>query len=179
MSNLLRIAQLGDDVLRKKAQTVVVNDHQLMDLMPLSWDMVATCLDADGIGLAAPQVYDSLRMFIIAPHPTRRRPNIPQVAPIILLNPEIIKRSKGTNTSWEGCLSIPGLFGQVRRSDWVEVRYFDLSAKLVRRRLSGLLARIFQHEFDHINGKVFTDRVIRSSLVMESAYLRLTTREEN
>src|SRR3989344_339104 len=104
---LLQIAQLGHQVIRKKARAVKnIKDKRIQQLID---DMIATCLDVDGVGIAAPQVYTSLNLFIVASHPNSRYPKAPKLKPFAVINPKIIAKSKTKNGDWEGCLSIPGI----------------------------------------------------------------------
>jgi len=144
----LSIVLLGDLVLRRGAKPVPLPlsraHNRLID------DMIATMKKAKGVGIAAPQVGNSLRLFIIAPEPSARYPNAPKMPPVAMINPTLVRQSKKMATDWEGCLSIPGL------------RDIEFSARDGRRmagKLRGFVARVFQHEFDHINGHVYLDRV--------------------
>ena len=120
-----------------------------------------------GVGLAAPQVGIHRMLFVMRMSPSKYRPNIPHVAPYAVFNPEIVKTS-GNETDWEGCFSVAkaGLFAKVSRPSSIHVRYFDEQATIVERELTGLEARIFQHEYDHLIGMVFLDRQPNPSTFM-------------
>ena len=121
--------------------------------------MIATMKKAQGVGIAANQVGVGLRVFIVAPSPNRRYPTAPRRPPVAMVNPKLLAHSRHMTLDWEGCLSIPGIRGIVPRYQWVEIDYTAPDGRRVRQRLTNFVARIFQHEFDHINGRVFLDRV--------------------
>ncbi len=154
---VLRVTQLGQPVLRQRAQ--VVPEKAIRQLFPFIDAMVATMKKAQGVGIAANQVGIGLRMFIVAPAPNRRYPIAPRLPTVAMINPRLLAHSKETIHDWEGCLSVPGIRGIVPRYKWVEIAYTARDGRRVRQRLTNFIARIFQHEFDHINGRVFLDRV--------------------
>lgn len=150
------IAQLGEDVLNQVAVPVAQFDHQLVQL---SERMMAAMIAANGVGIAAPQIHVSQRVVIIASRPSERYPDAPSMDPIVLVNPEIIDQSEHTELGWEGCLSVPGIRGQVARATKVSVSYQNLQGQQHQLELEGFAARIAQHELDHLNGFTFVDRV--------------------
>ena len=168
---ILRITQLGEPVLRRVAKPVsfpLSKAHErLID------DMIATMKKAKGVGIAAPQVGAGLRLFVIAPEPSVRYPKAPKMAPVAMLNPVLVKHSKKMTTDWEGCLSIPGLRGRVPRYQSVEIEFTARNGRRLRGKLSGFVARIFQHEFDHINGIVYVDRVKDTRTFMTEPEFRM------
>jgi peptide deformylase len=113
-------------------------------------DMVETMYDEAGIGLAAPQIGISLRLMVVG-HDERREPRA-------LINPAIVDRG-GEVTAEEGCLSIPGIFAPVTRSEWVDLEAKDVEGRPVKIHGRGLLARVLQHEMDHLDGVLFIDRL--------------------
>lgn len=166
-ARILPIIQLGQPVLRAQALAVRQVDHP--GLQQFLDDMLATVRKAQGVGIAAPQVGVSCRAFWITPFPNPRYPRSPRLRPTAMINPRLLAHSKETLDDWEGCLSIPGIRGIVPRYQWVEIEYTARDGKRVRRRLTNFVARIFQHEFDHINGKVFVDRVKDARTFMTEA----------
>ena len=174
MAILRQIAQLGQPVLREPAREIA--DAADPAVQALIEDMLATVADADGVGIAAPQVFEPLSLFIVASRPNPRYPHAPAMTPTAMINPEIVWASSDTETVWEGCLSIPGLRGLVPRHRRIGVRYLTRTGELREEEYDGFIARIFQHEFDHINGLVFLDRIkeIRN-LVTEKEYLRIVS----
>lgn len=144
---VLSVRKYGDPMLRRRAGEVGEITPEIRKLVD---DMVETMYDEVGIGLAAPQVGISLRVIVIADDTTRRaRP---------LVNPVIGERS-GEQIAEEGCLSIPGIFAPVSRAAWVRVEARDLDGQPVTLEGRDLLARVFQHELDHLDGVLFIDRL--------------------
>lgn len=169
---IMRITQLGEPVLRKVGKPV--GRMPAPKLKALVRDMIQTMRKARGVGIAAPQVDRSLRLFIVAPEPSTRYPKSPRIPPVAMIDPVIVKKSKKMVTDWEGCLSIPGLRGRVPRHHSIEIEFTALDGRRLRGKLSGFVARIFQHEFDHINGMVYVDRVADTRTFMtEPQYLRM------
>jgi peptide deformylase len=164
------ITQLGRPVLRQISKPVPLPlsraHERLID------DMMLTMKKAKGVGIAAPQVGVGLRLFIVAPEPSARYPHSPRMAPVVMINPRLVKRSKKMVTDWEGCLSIPGLRGRVPRHHAIEIEFTARDGRRLRAELTGFIARIFQHEFDHINGQVYIDRVIDTRTFMTEAEFR-------
>jgi peptide deformylase len=157
MAELPQIAQLGNPVLRQQAQIVDnIRDDRLQQLID---QLIASVLAANGVGIAAPQVSESYRLFIVASRPNPRYPHAPLMEPTAMINPRIIAHSPEVIKGWEGCLSIPGIRGLVPRYQAVEVEYTSRDGQLHRQELTDFVARIFQHEHDHLDGIVFLDRV--------------------
>lgn len=172
MAIIRQIAQLGQPLLREVARQIV--DPHAPAVQALIDDLLVTVADADGVGIAAPQVYEPLSLFLIAAWPNRRYPEAPPLEPTIMINPEILWRSDETVTGWEGCLSIPGLRGLVPRCRRLGVRYLDRQGQVHEEEFADFPARIVQHEYDHIQGIVFVDRIATSrDLVTEKEYLRI------
>ncbi len=172
MTRLLQIAQLGHPVLRKRAADVEdVQDPQVHSLID---DMLLTVTDANGVGIAAPQVYESKRIFIISSRPNPRYPYAPEMEPTTMINPEIIGKSPDTEKDWEGCLTIPGVRGLVPRHKAIRVNYVSDRGETIETQYSGFIARVFQHEFDHLEGIVFLDRLESTKdIVMEKEWLKI------
>ncbi len=146
-----KIVTIPDPVLRTKAASVPLTELATPALRQLVADMVETMDLADGIGLAAPQIGLRQRLFIVATKDGAK----------IFINPKITKHSFLKVTMEEGCLSIPGVFGTVKRPRRVTVQALDAEGKSFSLEAEGLFARVIQHEYDHINGVLFTDKVIR------------------
>ncbi|MCW5851558.1 MAG: peptide deformylase [Anaerolineae bacterium] len=144
----------GNPVLREKARKVQKIDASLQTLID---DMVATMREAPGVGLAAPQVGAPLRVIVVEAPLDEDDPQSGKVYAII--NPEIIKTSPEMEEGEEGCLSIPNWQGSVNRYVWVVVKGVDRQGREFRIRARDYVARIFQHEIDHLDGILFTDRV--------------------
>ncbi len=157
MAEILEIIQLGDPLLRAKAE--VVENIQDWRIQKLIDDLITTVNQANGVGIAAPQVAASDRLFIVASRPNPRYPNAPEMEPTPMINPKILASSTEIVNGWEGCLSIPGIRGLVPRSQAIEVEYTDRNGKLQKQEFTDFVARIFQHEYDHLDGIVFLDRL--------------------
>ena len=144
---VLKVRKYGDPVLRRRAAEIKEITPELKATVA---DMVDTMYDEAGIGLAAPQVGVSLRLMVVG-HDERREPRA-------LINPVIVDRG-GEVTAEEGCLSIPGIFAQVKRAEWVHVEAKDVDGEPVKIHGRGLLARVLQHELDHLDGVFFIDHL--------------------
>ena len=167
---LRKIVTLPDPVLKRKAHTVTKFDKDLHSLLD---DMVETMREAPGVGLAAPQIGLSDRIIVIEYY-EREEDEENEDAPKkvwAVINPEIVKVSEETLMGVEGCLSIPGLVGEVERHAEVQVKGMNRHGKPMKVKAKGWLARIFQHEIDHLNGVLFTElaaRVWRPSQEVET-----------
>ncbi|MEQ9618210.1 MAG: peptide deformylase [Deltaproteobacteria bacterium] len=177
MGNILEITELGDPVLREKASGVEnIHDDSIQNFID---DLIETGLHANGVGIAAPQVNESKRIFIISSHPSVRYPNAPEMKPVAIINPEIISTSEELVKDWEGCLSIPGIRGMVPRHKSIHARYFLRNGSTEEREFTGFIARIFQHEYDHINGILFPDRLeSNKDLITEKEYRKIISAED-
>lgn len=151
------IAQLGNDILRKRAKEV--QEIQSDECQQLIKNMMLAVSEAGGVGIAAPQIHNSSRIFIMCSKPNARYPDAPLMAPTAIINPEILEYSKEKIKSWEGCLSVPSMRGLVPRHSTIIVRYFDQQGNEHVKELTGFIARIFQHELDHLNGLTFIDQL--------------------
>ncbi len=171
MAEILQIIQLGDPVLRSPAQ--LVNNISNERIQKLIDDLIATVEQANGVGIAAPQVAESVRLFIVASRPNPRYPNAPLMEPTAMINPKILAHSTEVVKGWEGCLSIPGIRGSVPRYQEIEIEYTDRDGKLQKQELTDFVARVFQHEYDHLDGIVFLDRLESTQdIVTEQEYQR-------
>jgi peptide deformylase len=150
---VLEIITHPDPVLRRKARKVNDFGPKLQTLID---DMVETMRSAPGVGLAAPQVDVSSRVIVIEFGDEEDEDVPPKL--YIVVNPEILRPSKETDIGTEGCLSIPGFVGDVERPDAVMIKGLNRRGKPLRIKAKGWLARIFQHEVDHLNGVLFIDR---------------------
>lgn len=171
MPILRQISQLGQPILRQVARKI--DDPLDPSVQALIDDMMVTVADASGVGIAAPQVFESLSLFIVASRPNPRYPQATAMEPVAIINPEILWLSDEMEKGWEGCLSIPGLRGVVPRHRRVGFRYLNREGEQKEEEYTDFLARVFQHEFDHIQGVVFIDRIESTlDLVTEREYLR-------
>ncbi len=167
MAQILEIAQLGNPILRHCAQPVTeINQQSIQTLID---DLIFTAIQTNGVGIAAPQVSVSDRVFIVASRPNIRYADAPVMEPTAMINPQIINSSGEPVKGWEGCLSVPGIRGLVPRYPTIAVEYTSRDGKLHQVELTDFVARIFQHELDHLEGKVFLDRVESTHDLMSEA----------
>ncbi|MES2710996.1 MAG: peptide deformylase, partial [Pseudomonadota bacterium] len=145
---LLKIARLGHPVLLGRAADIP--DPTAPEIQRLIADMAETMADAGGIGLAAPQVHVPLRLFLFRAGPG---------APHVLINPEVTPIDVEIATAWEGCLSIPGLRGAVQRPARVRFRGLDRDGATIEGEAEGIVARVIQHENDHLDGVLYLSRM--------------------
>jgi peptide deformylase len=151
------IAQLGHAILRQRATEV---ENILADeCQQLINQMMLAVSESGGVGIAAPQIHHSVRIFIMCSKPNARYPDAPLIAPTAIINPEILHYSSDKVKGWEGCLSVPSMRGLVPRHNQITVGYFDQQGNQQQKELIGFIARIFQHELDHLNGLTFIDQL--------------------
>ena len=155
--SILKVAKLGNPVLRQIAKPVTAGAISSHEIQRLIKDMVATMREYGGVGLAAPQVHESVQIAVIEgledAGPGKRQPTQLQV----LINPALTVLADELEEDWEGCLSIPDLRGRVPRSREVQIRALGAEGEQVEFRATGFHARVIQHEHDHLIGKVFLD----------------------
>lgn len=164
----LPVLTLGDPRLRLMAKPVVTLDR---DLQTLIKNLIWTAEKTNGVGIAAPQVGVAQQLFIVASRPNLRYPHAPTMAPTAMINPRIVSHADERVADWEGCLSVPDQRGQVERWREIEVEYGDLHGQIRRQVFTDFVARIFQHELDHLQGTVFVDHVADpTTLLTEQAY---------
>ncbi|MEB3342921.1 MAG: peptide deformylase [Okeania sp.] len=178
MMTVLQVAQLGNEVLRYKAQPINnISDKNLQQIID---NLITTVIETNGVGIAAPQVSISDRLFIVASRPNLRYPNAPQMEPTAMINPKLVSHSEDRVKGWEGCLSVPGIRGLVPRYRVINVEYTNREGKLERQELTDFVARIFQHEYDHLEGLVFLDRVESTTdLMTEDEYQKQIIQSRN
>ncbi len=182
----LRVTKYGEDVLRQKTSPVEVFDESIKKLAE---DMVETMYEANGLGLAAPQVGESKAMFVID---MRRRLNndvpcdftidgktLPMdiAMPLVAINPELDLIGEYVEVCEEGCLSFPGIFAEVERVDVVKLNYQDVNGNKHELICSDLFARCVQHEFDHLQGICFVNRVEKKNISKIETKLKKLRRE--
>ena len=157
--SVLLIAQLPDPVLRRKAHKITEVNK---DLQALIDNMIETLRAAPGVGLAAPQVSQSIRLIVVEYGEEDEEGNLVEPKKLyVVINPEIVSISDEKEMGIEACLSIPGLAGEVERHTALVVKGLNRFGKPTRVKASGWLARIFQHEIDHLDGVLFTDRAVK------------------
>jgi peptide deformylase len=181
---ILKVARMGHPVLRQRARAINPSEIRSPGIQRLIDDMFDTMREYQGIGLAAPQVHESVRLFVagIATPPDDDEDDDDdddRVPLLALINPEITPLGDATAEDWEGCLSIPDIRGRVPRATQIQVRAYDRHGKRIELRASGFTARVIQHETDHLDGVLFFDRM-RSfqTLTFLDEFGRYWSREE-
>lgn len=154
-----KIATIGHPVLREPARALTRDELLGPETQGLIDDLIETMRDANGAGLAAPQVYVSLAVCVLEVKQNPRYPYKPDIPLTVLVNPEIEILSDDRFDNYEGCLSVPNLRGVVSRATEIRVRAMDRDGAVIDRVVRGLTAGTYQHEVDHLLGKVFLDRV--------------------
>lgn len=154
--SILKVARMGHPVLRAKARTVDKSELKNPTIQQFIDSMIDTMYEYSGVGLAAPQVHEGLRLFVASLD--MERGDEPS-DPIAIINPEITPVSKEMVDDWEGCLSIPDIRGKVPRYYEIKVRAFDRNAERIELTARGFPARVIQHETDHLDGVLFFDRM--------------------
>ena len=162
----MKIAQVGEEILKTPARQVEQAEFGQASLNSFIEQLLATMLEADGIGIAAPQVFDPRAIMIIASRANARYPDAPDMQPKVLINPVIKSVGENKVWEWEGCLSVPGLRGRIERTDEVEVAYQDIKGQKQNVTFSGFVARIFLHEYDHLIGKTWLDHITSTENIM-------------
>ncbi len=157
---ILKIARLGHPAIRAGAKPLSAGEWSSPAFQKFLDDLVETMRDADGVGMAAPQVHIPQQLVAIEVNSQNPRyPGHPEIPLTILLNPQIVSHSSECEEDWEGCLSVPDFRGRVPRWTSLKVRGLDRHGTPVELTANGFFARVIQHELDHLNGKVFLDRL--------------------
>jgi peptide deformylase len=158
--SILKVARMGHPVLRTRAQAIERGDIKSAAVQRLIDDMLDTMTEYHGVGLAAPQVHESLRLFVVAFDPNQPEPDDDQpLGPVAIINPEITPLGDEMVEDWEGCLSIPDIRGRVPRLRDLGLRAYDRKGERFEVRLQNFQARVIQHENDHLDGVLFFDRM--------------------
>ena len=156
---ILKVAQLGNPILRKKAEPVPQDIIRSAGVQSLIDDMIDTMREYNGAGLAAPQVHESVQIIVLEAGDNPRYKDAPEVPLTIIINPKIVSFSEEMEEDWEGCLSLNDLWGLVNRAVKITVTGFDRRGEPLRIEAEDFFARALQHEIDHLHGKVFIDRM--------------------
>lgn len=173
--SILKVARMGHPVLRERARPLTKADLRNALVQKLIDDMMDTMHEYHGVGLAAPQVHEGVRLFVglLDEDPG------PETEPTALVNPEIVPAGQATEEGWEGCLSIPDIRGMVPRFTDITVKALDREGREIQLRLKNFAARIAQHETDHLDGVLFFDRMTSmQSLTYLEEYSRYHAKEE-
>ena len=177
-----KVARMGHPVLRLVAKELTKNEIRSEETRLLVRDLIETMEEYGGIGIAAPQVHESLSIAIIDYQEGRSEESEP-VPLTIIINPKITVLDETPQAFWEGCLSVPELRGLVRRPRKVQIDYLDLEAKPQQIIAEGFLATVFQHELDHLFGTLFVDRIEyapgKSPIAFTEEYTKYLTPDED
>jgi peptide deformylase len=172
MRQNIEILQLGNPILRMTA--VTVEDVKSSQLVQIVKQMLEILSNSNGVGLAAPQIGYSVCVIVVASKPTSRYPDAPLMEPVVMINPSFKALSNEQEKDWEGCLSIPGVRALVPRYKNIRVSYTDINGEKTSMVLSGFIARIFQHEYDHLEGLVYLDRIENNhDIISETEFFKL------
>jgi peptide deformylase len=171
--SILKVARLGHPVLRQVTEAVTARELQSLSVQQFIDDMIVTMKEYDGVGLAADQVHESMQIAVLEVASNPRYPNKPDVPLTVLVNPKVTPLTEEMEEDWEGCLSVPDLRGRVPRYKSIRVEAWDRSGKAIDFVANDFHARVIQHEFDHLNGKVYLDRMGDfSTLTFLTEYVR-------
>jgi peptide deformylase len=172
--SILKVARMGHPVLRRRARPLDKSDIRNPVVQKFIDDMIETMYEYHGVGLAAPQVHEGLRLFVAM---LDDEPGDESEA-LVVINPEITPNSAAMEEGWEGCLSIPDIRGMVPRHTEITVKALDRNGKAMELRLRGFPARVAQHETDHLDGVLFFDRMkSMQSLTFLEEFSRFQTKE--
>ena len=161
------IAQIGHPILRNKTKDIPINEIKSENTQKIIEKMIKTMRKHNGAGLAANQIYEPIRICIIEVLDNPRYKHLNTIPLKILINPKvIIKKDTATFNSYEGCLSVPNLRGKVKRYNTINVTYYTKDAKKITEDIKGLESIVYQHEIDHLDGYLFTDKVEDNSTLV-------------
>jgi peptide deformylase len=174
--SILKVARMGHPVLRQKARAVTPSEVRAPEFQKLIDDMFETMAEYSGIGLAAPQVHADVRLFVAGYDDEEGDPGFPRIA---LVNPVITVVDPTTVEDWEGCLSIPEIRGKVPRAREIRVTALDREGKKIEMKARNYVARVIQHETDHLDGVLFLDRMTSlETLAYMEEFSRYWSRED-
>ncbi len=176
--NVFEVVEIGHPTLRQRAKLVSKKELQSKSFQKTLDTFLLTLRTLVGVGIAAPQVGISKQFLIVHSKPVRAYPNAPLFGPEIMINPKLISGSKKMEKRMEGCLSIPGIRGPVSRHIAIQISYQDRNGKSQKMELKNFVARIFQHEFDHLNGVMFIDRVDSKDIISHKEYIKVLEKKE-
>ena len=163
----LNIAQIGHPILRNKTKDIPINEIKTENTKKIIEKMIKTMRIHNGAGLAANQIYEPIRICIIEVLDNPRYKHLNTIPLKVLINPKvIIKKDTATFNSYEGCLSVPNLRGKVKRYNTINVTYYNMDAKKITEDIKGLESIVYQHEIDHLDGYLFTDKVEDNSTLV-------------
>lgn len=172
--SILKVARMGHPVLRTRARSLEPDEIGTARIQQLIDDMFETMHDSRGIGLAGPQVHESIRLFVAGVDDEERT-----MPPVVMINPEVTPIGSDVEEDWEGCLSIPDIRGRVSRATDIRVRALDRYGTPISMTVDGFSARVIQHETDHLDGVLFFDRMTSfESLTFLDEYSRYWSKSD-
>jgi len=157
--SILKIARMGNPVLKVKGKELTVEEIKSPKIQKLIDDMIDTLHEYGGVGLAAPQVHESIQLMIIELPQSEAGEGLPPIPLTVFINPKYTYVSDETDEEWEGCLSVPDLRGMVTRSKHIKVKALDRKGKEFEMEAKDFRARVIQHEGDHLIGKLYVERM--------------------
>ena len=161
------IAQIGHPILRNKTKDIPINEIKSENTKKIIEKMIKTMRMHNGAGLAANQIYEPISICIVEVLDNPRYKHLNTIPLKVLINPKvIIKKNSATFNSYEGCLSVPNLRGKVKRYNTINVTYYNMDAKKITEDIKGLESIVYQHEIDHLDGYLFTDKVEDNSTLV-------------
>ena len=173
--SILKVARMGHPVLRAKARRLEKAEIRSVPIQKLIDDMIETMHEYHGVGLAAPQVHEGLRLFValLDDDPDAKS------EPAVIINPEIVPNGSEIEEGWEGCLSIPDIRGMVPRYTDIRLKALDRTGRTIELPLKNFPARVAQHETDHLDGVLFFDRMKAfNTLTFLDEYSRLWAKDD-
>jgi peptide deformylase len=170
----LKILEIGDKRLWEKSK--LVKNPESKEVLDLAKKLIQICKKSNGVGISAPQVGKNIDLFIIWSKPNKRYPKAPKFGPEVVINPKTLNKSKIQEKGFEGCLSIPGIRAKILRSKNIKVSYTNLGGIIVKQKFYGFVARIFQHEFDHLRGILILDRANPKEIYSEKEFKKIVKR---
>ena len=174
--SILKVARMGHPVLRERARPLDKSDIRGAVIQKLIDDMIDTMHEYHGVGLAAPQVHEGVRLFVAL---LDEEPDSKSEA-VVIINPEIVAKTQATEDGWEGCLSIPDIRGKVPRFTDVVVKALDRQGRAIELGLKNFPARVAQHETDHLDGVLFFDRMTSfGTLTFMDEYSRYWSKDDD
>lgn len=178
-----KVARMGHPILRQSARELKVEELQSPEFKRLVQDMIDTMAEYGGIGLAAPQIHESVKVAILGfGEDNERYPGMGEQPLTVLVNPKVTPLTEERQGFWEGCLSVPGLRGLVYRPKKIRVDYIDMTGAQQSVEAEGFAATVFQHELDHLDGVLFVDRIEQglgsTRLAFQEEYERYSVPQE-
>ncbi|MFA6463531.1 MAG: peptide deformylase [Candidatus Paceibacterota bacterium] len=175
MPKTLKVLEIGDKRLWEK--TKPVKNPESKEVLDLAKGLINICKKTGGVGIASNQVGKNIDLFIVWSKPNKNYPKAPKFGPEVVINPKILSKSKKEVKEFEGCLSVPGIRAKILRSKNIEVSYTNLGGIIVKQKFSDFVARIFQHEFDHLQGTLILDKANPKEIFSTKEFKKLSKKK--